>query len=331
MNIKGFLLKTIYPVLECLPDRWAEKAKIIGNVLLNDWQMSPIVLFDIRQSMPEAEAQLLFDTADTETMELLHRQYVLGEMCVESTQRQRFFFNHAGLSYPLPHEIAWAIRREGRHFRKMTGLRDVGAETFYYKHGLVFLDAKQRKRLQGRAVIDAGAYQGESICVLLECQPSRIYAFEPSPYNCRRIRETIVRNHLDDTKITVVPMGLSDHTGIVQVRDTQGAGASVQVKGEDKWHLTTVDQFAERHPVELGFLKADVEGEALNLLKGALNVIYKKRPILSIAVYHSADEFLGVPRLLSKLDYTIRLRCLNPLHVLGEVTVLAIPKEDMSS
>ena len=327
MTFKGFILKTVYPLLERLPPAWTSKAKIIGNVLMNDWQMGPITFFDIRRTMPETEAKSFFDTTDEETMMLLHRQYVLGEMAVDGAHTRRFFFNHTGLLCPHSRETIKMIRKARRLFTRKTGLNDFGPETFYYKHGLVFLEQKQREYIKERAFIDAGAYLGESILALLEGQPSHIYSFEPCPRNYRQILNTIARNKLDASKITVVQKGLGEHEQTLHVKDTEGCNANISLKGDVAWEITTIDNFDRQHPMKLGFIKADVEGEALNLLKGALNVIRRDRPILSIAVYHTADEFLGIPKLLSSLNYKVRLRCLNPLSVLGEITVLATPND----
>ena len=327
MSIKSIVLKTVYPLLEMLPDQWMTKAKLIGNVLVNDWHMDGFCFFDINQTMPEAEACKLFDQEDDETMRILHRQYILGELFVEESHRRRFFFNHTGMLYPQPSSVIKEMLMAKRSFIKHFGLKDVGPETFYYKHGLTLLEPSQREQLKGRAIIDAGAYRGESILALQDYQPSHIYAFEPSSINCSAISATIQRNHLDKSIISVIPKGLSNHVGTLHIQDKGDATVNLQSIGDSACEVTTIDLFAEQHPFNIGLIKADVEGEGLKLLEGGIKTISHARPLLSIAVYHCAEEFLGIPQLLRKLDlnYKIRLRCLNPLNTSGEVTILAIP------
>ena len=327
MSLRNLILKIGYPLLELLPEKMMTKVKLVGNVLVNDWRMEPFCFFDINQTMPETETQKLFDQEDEETMKILHRQYLLGELFIAEKNHRRFFFNHSGLLYPQEADTIKEIYKAQKRFVRQTGLKDVGPETFYYKHGLNLLELSQREQQKARANIDAGAYRGESMLVLQDFLPSHIYAFEPSPTNCSAIQATIERNQMDRNIFSVIPMGLSDQVGILHIRDSGGATVNIHSKGDTMCEVTTIDLFVEKHPCDIGMIKADVEGEGLRLLRGGLKTICRNRPLLSIAVYHCAEEFVGIPKLLRELDldYKIHLRCLNPMSISGEITLLAIP------
>ena len=59
---------------------------------------------------------------------------------------------------------------------------------------------------------------------------------------------------------------------------------------------TTIDKLVEELGIErVDFIKADIEGEELNMLKGARKTIEKFKPKLAICVYHRPQDLWEIP------------------------------------
>lgn len=117
----------------------------------------------------------------------------------------------------------------------------------------------------------------------------KIFAFEPHPVTYRRL----IKNLENYTTITKINQGLSSASGRLKLFDYQdhdgsshaslfedviteihGAGAAVAHEVE----LTTLDEFVESNGIhEISLLKIDTEGNELEVLKGAVRVISKRK------------------------------------------------------
>jgi hypothetical protein len=60
---------------------------------------------------------------------------------------------------------------------------------------------------------------------------------------------------------------------------------------------------------KVDFIKMDIEGAEPIALKGAINTIKRYRPKLAIAIYHSMDDFVSIPKWINdlNLDYELYL------------------------
>ncbi|MBE6370229.1 MAG: FkbM family methyltransferase [Lentisphaerae bacterium] len=91
----------------------------------------------------------------------------------------------------------------------------------------------------------------------------------------------------------------------------------------------TLDEIRADYAIPFGLLKADIEGMGDAFVRGARKTIEQDRPMLSLAVYHNEEEFVGIYRMLKAwdLDYKFEFKALNPFTAYGEVTLLAYPAE----
>jgi len=86
-----------------------------------------------------------------------------------------------------------------------------------------------------------------------------------------------------------------------------GTGLSVKV--------TTIDKFVEANKLpRVDFIKMDVEGHELKVLKGAHETIGAFKPSLALSVYHRGDDLIKLPKFLLELnlDYEFCLRHCSP-------------------
>jgi FkbM family methyltransferase len=146
-------------------------------------------------------------------------------------------------------------------------------------------------------VIDVGAHSGQFAKLFAVLVPQgRVYAFEPSPYALSILKPTLNLKRLSN--VTIVESGLSAEEGRetlhipIKKRGTLGfglahLGADVSGRAVQSYSiaLTTLDKFAaENNLTRLDFLKADIEGWELHMLKGGIETIHRLRPSLLLEI-----------------------------------------------
>lgn len=211
-------------------------------------------------------------------------------------------------------------------YRLDPAFADVSA--LVYHHGLKSLPETAKRYVQDKAFIDAGAYVGDSSLVFLQYQPKTVFAFEPSVNNQKLFKDTMARNAVASEQVVLVPEGLSDVEGEISFYDTQDGMNSLETQGPSTVKLTTLDLFAEEKGVEIGFIKADLEGMGLKMLRGAIETIQRDRPVLSLSIYHNQEEFFGIYKRLKSLDlnYAFELKlCCFPWRI-DDLTLIGVPQ-----
>ncbi|HZP70787.1 MAG TPA: FkbM family methyltransferase [Pseudolabrys sp.] len=168
--------------------------------------------------------------------------------------------------------------------------------------------------------VDAGAYDGDSVEKFISTRHgafAKIYAFEPGPRQFStlktRIERLLVEQAFDANTIEAVNAGLGDGEYLASAGTTSGqmtnlavgydsAGAGVALR------IVSLDGFMKERPVT--FLKADVEGMELALLKGARSTIRRNKPKIAICVYHYPTDIPEIAGYLAGLvpDYRFALR-----------------------
>ena len=120
-----------------------------------------------------------------------------------------------------------------------------------------------------------------------------------------------------------------NRTGIVRVVDAPSGSAHFGDTGVEV-PMTTIDSEVARLNLTLRFVKADVEGDELEMLEVAIETMKTQRPILCVALYHPGLEILRVPRLVRELGgYELRfhMEAVRAQHPLGELRLFAVPNE----
>jgi FkbM family methyltransferase len=138
-------------------------------------------------------------------------------------------------------------------------------------------------------VLDIGANVGNhSFYFSNVCKAKQIIAFEPDPKNC-----LIYRNN--NPRVTLHEVALSDYIGQSHFNNSflynsgtgklSSEGIEIQVATLDSFNLSNVT-----------FVKMDVEGEELNVLKGMTNTIINSKPEMLIEVHYgiTIDNVLSV-------------------------------------
>ena len=150
-------------------------------------------------------------------------------------------------------------------------------------------------------VIDVGAHAGQFSKLFAKLAPDgHVYAFEPSAYARGVLEPALKWNRIGN--VTVVIDGLSDAPGeaVLQTPITRkgqmGYGRAHIGAAEEQGavaqtvRLTTLDAFVAAQGLSrLDFIKADVEGWELHVLRGGVETLKRFHPALFLEV---SDEWL---------------------------------------
>ena len=232
-------------------------------------------------------------------------------------------------SYAIkPREQHWLFRRLRQQFRvdvsRTVRLRTgewcsvdpfdfIGREIArhgYYEADTI--DLFLRVLQPGMVVLDAGAHVGQYslISSTVVGGSGHVYSFEPEPRNYARLARNIKINRREN--ITAVNCALSDAPSRLRfhlaIASNSGGHSLAQTlcSSDDTIMVeaTTIDTYVARQNIKrIDFLKADVEGAELPLLRGAQASIKRFRPVLVVeGSVHSKGFGYDTPELAQFIE-----------------------------
>lgn len=286
-------------------------------------------------SIPQRTERLTegLDSLSAETVRLLCKRNF--ELLPTQENTELFRYNHNLLYTPAELRGAKEAVDFTRERQRFSIPEDLEMETSVWRFhcGLRALPKGVVESLRGKAVIDGGAYWGDSALVFSQYGPAAIYAFEPQAETFDRLREVVERNDLTD-RIFPQRMGLSDKPGesSLYTRDI-ASGANLfdiaPVGGEDlhrvdRIDLTSIDEFMKDKELPVGLIKLDVEGNESQVIAGAMETIRRDKPVLAISIYHTPRDFFDIKPLLEQegLGYRFLIRKLSFHDLVTEVMLL---------
>ena len=178
---------------------------------------------------------------------------------------------------------------------------------FFYRHGAIYLDSAVTDRLAGGIFYQCGAFCGASVIVMNLYKPEKIYAFEPANGTSPFLQTNIVRSGLAD-KVDLYQLFIADRTGkaIIPDRDKDGNPCKTEAR------VAPLDLFAQKKsiPGRAAWIQGDVSGMGLHMIRGAEQMIKRDKPLITVAIHHSPDEFFGIAPLLHEWapEYKLMVR-----------------------
>ncbi len=168
--------------------------------------------------------------------------------------------------------------------------------------------------------VDCGAFVGDTIEQFINSHHGifkKIYAFEPgeNQFNslCIRKRRLINEWALNENQIDCIFAGVSDINSIGKIEFTENNLIGTRViessDGENSAiHIYKLDSKIENDKVT--FLKADIEGYEMKMLRGAENLIKNNKPKLAISIYHKPQDLFEIALYIKNLvpEYKIAIR-----------------------
>lgn len=167
--------------------------------------------------------------------------------------------------------------------------REVEPEVLWLKE---FLNQKS-------VFIDVGAGTGDYVYFLdYLLFPENIHAFEPNRKHYKRLKRLFPKSDIlpfalsDESKAAMLNIPMTDNeehpeNGTLRpISESEGLKVKTQ-----KTEVTTLDEWAEKKELEkLDFIKIDVAGQELDVLKGAEELIEKFRPVLMVKIEQEFHE-----------------------------------------
>lgn len=174
-------------------------------------------------------------------------------------------------------------------------------------------------------LIDAGAYVGdtsEEFVWRTRGIFKQIHAFEPDPKRFHALETRVNRLTeewaLDDNAIKCVRAGLGDQEAefpfFTHASGADGSFLFSHGQPQGTLQIRKLDDYLAGAPVT--FIKADIEGYEIPLIRGACESIRKYRPKLALCIYHRMTDVIEIPLLLKTLvpEYQMAVRH----HSLGQ-------------
>jgi FkbM family methyltransferase len=157
----------------------------------------------------------------------------------------------------------------------------------------------------GDVVLDIGGCWGDTALYFasLVGPAGRVYTFEFDPESLAILRTNLSLNPELADRIVVVERALwetsGETLGIAPAGRMTHLLPTADTPQERSVATITVDDFAEREGLErVDFVKMDVEGAELSVLRGAAGVLAEFGPSLAVAAYHRDDDLVRIPELI---------------------------------
>ncbi len=169
---------------------------------------------------------------------------------------------------------------------------------------------------ENTTILDCGAYVGSHTILMKKLNRNNdIFAFEMMPEHYKIIQDNIKLNNFDN--ILTFNVALGDKIDRIKLpnvnynKENTNYGGTAFYMNRDiiDIPLVTLDYIMPFIKKPVSFIKIDVEGNEINLLKGAKELITKYKPIIEIEIWDSLyDAFINsdIWKFLEQLDYKIK-------------------------
>lgn len=182
---------------------------------------------------------------------------------------------------------------------------------------------------KGDVILDCGAYIGDTVQIYMDrlLGDCSIYAMEPFGENFLRLQENIKKNAWDNVKAYHCAIGEKEGKTILHYeKDDFKMGITLgELKGSytEEVDVHTLDNLFMNLP-RINYLKMDIEGQEVNALCGATEILKKHKPKLMISGYHKLSDLWEIPCLIKKINPAYKIYVGHALGVSMEVEYYCI-------
>ena len=175
--------------------------------------------------------------------------------------------------------------------------------------------------------MDGGAFEGEIINDLLyhKIEMGNLYLFEANLDNYNRMVNNISSYGELDGRLHPERKGLWDKEGTLYLEGEGESCKIVEHETNKSIDVTTIDSVVGNSNID--FIKMDIEGAELPALRGGMSTIIRCRPVLAISIYHSPEDFVGIPIFLYKIVKSYKFRLLHHTNEYVETILYAMPEQ----
>lgn len=189
-------------------------------------------------------------------------------------------------------------------------------------------------------ILDIGANFGYfSLFFSIKSPEGNVHAFEPIPASKKLLDKHLAKNNI--TNVSTFEAGISNEIGSIEFTHSENLAANTY-KSESpiysnskkiKVKVTTIDEFVKLKNLEkLDFIKIDVEGAELDVLKGAEKTLKLLKPKLLLATHDCHIDGIKQKCLdfLTQLNYSFQSSG-ESKETEGQEDFLCFPKHKTSS
>jgi len=155
--------------------------------------------------------------------------------------------------------------------------------------------------------VDAGAHLG-FYTIMLSAHFERVVSFEPSTWQRDLLRRNLSRNDIRNCQIREEALGSVAGVSNLNVMGLSGGSNTLLPATRDKPPMETysvdVITLDSLRYQDLVFLKIDVEGWELEVLRGASETIQRCSPVILLEVWDISETRRNVGEFLSNLAYS---------------------------
>jgi FkbM family methyltransferase len=173
---------------------------------------------------------------------------------------------------------------------------------------------KESKIKPGDVVLDVGAHIG---CFTLKAAKEvgpegEVVSFEPSSENFRLLTLNVSSNDYANVKLFNVAAGSEPGTAKLHLGDRRGANsllseAGAERVGIEEVGIRTLDSIADELKLKkISFLKIDVEGFELEVLKGARSVLASSHPSIAMETHDFGPSEEEIRNFLIAFGYVVK-------------------------
>lgn len=199
----------------------------------------------------------------------------IGKKYIASISQYEDFFEVRLVDIKTP--FYWPVKYGER------GIYQVVSETFdntdWHNYQSVF------RVMPSDILLDIGAAEGLfALTVVNKCK--KVFLIEPNRNFVKSLKKTFTGF---ENKIEIIETAVGDSIGKISFSDNALSG-SISSAGDpsNEVSLKTIDHLVGDQVIS--FLKADIEGFELTMLKGAKQTIIRNRPRIVITTYHDEND-----------------------------------------
>jgi len=169
---------------------------------------------------------------------------------------------------------------------------------------------------------DCGAFIGDTYAELRQYHIKQYIGFEPNRDNFGKLEKAAAV----DKRVALIQKGVWNTNTELYI--TLGGGSSKCCTQNDgnslKIDVVRLDDIKECDSVN--WIKMDLEGSEMNALEGAVNLIKKNQPTLTICIYHSEAEMISIPEWIINLGLNYKYYVRHHSYRKEETVFYAIPR-----
>jgi FkbM family methyltransferase len=166
---------------------------------------------------------------------------------------------------------------------------------------LSYLYAAHRDRLKDSIIIDGGANIGNhSLFFAKVLKAKKVFAFEPDAAVFARLKQNIKSNRMGKRIFPYQEALWDSQTDTGRITDS-----TFHLHPSGNVVATTIDALMEKSRHKVGYIKLDIEGGEIKALFGAIEVLKKDKPIVSVECFDAASYNEVADLLINNYGYKV--------------------------